>query len=117
MSSAFGREIVELQKNICRKYASDFSTPDPNLKIGIALETIGNQPTRGVRRQPSDGTAGWFIYCGEYSAEPDFYKPVHVAHVSEIIPQVLPYLALSPGFNFIIDNEGYEDVWHEGAAR
>lgn len=25
----------------------------------------------------------------------------------------MPYLALAPGYRFIIDDEGYEDIWHE----
>lgn len=36
---------------------------------------------------------------------------MHIAHLQEILPQVLPYLALQENFTFVIDNEGYEDIY------
>ncbi|WP_455685330.1 immunity protein Imm33 domain-containing protein [Variovorax paradoxus] len=38
---------------------------------------------------------------------------MHVEHISEILPIAQKYLALAPGFKFIIDENGYEDVWYE----
>ena len=34
-------------------------------------------------------------------------------HLSEHLPEILRYLSLPPGFRFLIDNEGYEDVWFD----
>lgn len=30
-----------------------------------------------------------------------------------MLPEVLPYLELPPGYRFIIDGKGYEDVWFD----
>ncbi|WP_443096537.1 immunity protein Imm33 domain-containing protein [Rhizobium dioscoreae] len=66
----------------------------------------------GVRQaMPKGGTVSWFFYCGEYSDAEDFYQPVHTAHLSELLPGVVKYLRLPVGTRFIIDDQGYEDVW------
>ncbi|WP_425164790.1 immunity protein Imm33 domain-containing protein [Delftia lacustris] len=38
---------------------------------------------------------------------------MHIGHVPDVWPALMPYLALAPGYRFIIDDEGYEDIWHE----
>ena len=50
------------------------------------------------------------FYCGEFSEAEDFYKPIHAQHLSKYLPMVEKYLALAPGYRFIIDADGYEDV-------
>jgi hypothetical protein len=60
-------------------------------------------------------TTGWFIWGGE--AEPaeqadDFFQPLHVEHLYEWCPEILPYLALPPGWGVIVD-AGYEDAWYD----
>jgi hypothetical protein len=46
-------------------------------------------------------------------AHPAFFEPVHVAHLSERLPEILPYLCLGPGWRFSIA-PGQEDVWYDG---
>ena len=99
------------QKVICHKYNSPLVSVSPDLKIGLALDSLKNTPIYGVRLKPENGTEGWYIWGGEYSDDPAFFQPVHISHIKDIIPLVIPYLALAPGYKFIIDQEGYEDVW------
>lgn len=108
-----GKTIQDRQAAVCEKYGSSIVFPDPGMKAGLALGTFHLMPIRGVRVAPENGVDGWYIYGGEHSEDADFYKPVHQSHLAELLPQVLPYLALAPGYNFIIDDEGYEDVWYE----
>ena len=42
-----------------------------------------------------------------------FYQPLHAEHLHDMLPQVVDYLALPSGAKFILDREGYEDVWLE----
>jgi hypothetical protein len=35
----------------------------------------------------------------------------------QYLPEILPYLALEPGFQVIIDKHGYEDVWLNPIAQ
>jgi hypothetical protein len=41
---------------------------------------------------------------------PDFFEPVHVSHLATACPDFLPYLALPPGWRFLIA-PGHEDIW------
>lgn len=71
-------------------------------------------PVRGDRLAPKNGTNGWYIWCGEqWSDDPNFYSSLHVEHLKEMLPLVLLYLDLPPGYRFIIDSTGYEDVWFD----
>mgnify|MGYP003613619740 CR=1 FL=1 len=102
-----------IQEETCRRAGSPVCIPNENLKIGIALQTKKLQPVTGMRGVPENGTEGWYVWAGEYSKDPDFFQPIHIIHLIEIWPEIVPYLALAPGYRFIIDNEGYEDMWYE----
>ncbi|MDQ9021403.1 hypothetical protein RFI02_09830 [Acinetobacter sichuanensis] len=108
------QKLAMSQQQICEKYHSKWNPIKPNEMVAIALQTLGQQPINASRVILREGeTISWFIFCGEYSDAVDFYQPMHASHLDQYLPQVIPYLALDHGFNFIIDNEGYEDVWCE----
>lgn len=106
--------IEELQREICRKFESDYY-PSPNeLKIGISLNIrSGAVPINGLRHPPEGDTTGWYIWAGEgLSDSPDFFTPLHVEHLDEWCPQIKKYLGLAPGWRFLAA-DGYEDVWFD----
>ncbi|QYK05233.1 immunity protein Imm33 domain-containing protein [Shewanella zhangzhouensis] len=87
--------------------------PKEREKLGIAIETIGKLPINGLRRNPENGTCGWYIWCGEeMSDDADFFKPLHVGHILEYLPEIEQYLSLPPGYRFLVAHE-YEDVWQD----
>jgi hypothetical protein len=101
---------MELQ-SICEKHGVSPVPCEGSDKLGIALDTMGKQPINGVRHEAENGTCGWYIWCGEeLSEDTDFFKPLHVNHISEYLPEVEPYLSLPPGYRFLIA-PGQEDVW------
>ena len=105
---------METQEEVCSRLGVVATPPDLGAKLGIALATIGEFPINGLRIRV-DGTSGWFIWGGgEASTEPDFYQPLHVAHIAEYLPSVEPYLSLPPGYRFQIADE-YEDIWFDPA--
>lgn len=83
-------------------------------KVGIARNvTTGLAPINGVRCRPEAGTTGWYIWAGEaMSDDAGFFVPLHVAHLADWCPDVLPFLELPPGWRFLIA-PGYEDVWFD----
>ena len=101
------------QEKVCKRFNV---MPFPcleNEKLGIAIETIGKMPINGLRYNPENGTCGWYIWCGEeMSREADFFKPLHVSHISEYLPEVAQYLELPPGYRFLVAGD-HEDVWHD----
>ncbi len=75
----------------------------------------GIWPINGLRHAPEGNSCGWYIWAGDdLSQDPDFFAPLHVAHLSEWCPAVLPYLELAPGWRFLIA-PGYEDVWFDSS--
>jgi hypothetical protein len=103
--------MEDLQRSICEKFGSTFYGVDMNLKVGIALQTLHLKPIRAIRLNPENGDNGWYIYCGNFSDDVDFYKPLCGLHLEKYCPEIIKYLSLEPGFNLIIDRDGYEDVW------
>ncbi|MFJ4144702.1 hypothetical protein [Pseudomonas sp. NPDC089734] len=100
----------ELQQKLCEKYGLPVHPPEG--MVAIALATLDKTPIYGTRIQlPEGGTVSWFIHCGDYSDASGFYQAVHTEHVKKELPEVMKYLFLPEGAKFIIDRDGYEDVW------
>ncbi|WP_309475745.1 hypothetical protein [Pseudomonas sp. B21-017] len=98
------------QIRICEKHG--LSALPPEDMVAIALDTLHKSPIYGTRIQlPEGGTISWFIHCGEHSPVSDFYQAFHTSHLVEELPEVVKYLFLPEGAKFIIDRQGYEDVW------
>ena len=104
--------VTPEQAAVCRRFGAAPDGVSAGLKVGIARNVRdGLMPLNGLRHRPEGDTTGWYIWAGEeLSADPDFFVPLHVEHLGEWCPQVLPYLALPPGWRFLIA-PGYEDVW------
>jgi hypothetical protein len=103
-------------QSVCEWAGVEPSAPRPLSKIGIALGSLGKSPVHGLRHPPEGDTNGWYIWCGEYSDAADFFSPLHVEHISEYLPAVVEYLELPPGYRFLIDGAGYEDVWFDASV-
>lgn len=103
------------QKEVCEKFEADFIPCSEAAKLGLAIETLGKLPINGLRQKAENGTCGWYIWCGEeMSQDADFFKPLHVGHIKEYLPEIEQYLALPPGYRFLIAND-YEDVWYDAS--
>lgn len=100
------------QEELCRRFGAKPDYCDDNEKIGIALQTLSSRPLHGLRTLRENGTAGWYLWAGDFSQDADFFQPLHVAHLGEYCPMAMPYLALPPGWRFLVA-EGYEDVWYD----
>ena len=95
---------------MCSRFNVEPYSADPGLKIGLGGTNEG--VIHGLRHPPSADTTGWYIWRGEWSEADDFFKPLHVLHLTERLPEVLPYLALPPGWRFQLA-PGHEDVWYD----
>jgi hypothetical protein len=115
-SGSIEKDVLKQQNKLCEKYGVEFVPSSLNNIVGVALHTFELQqnPINGLR-QPTDihSNVGWYIWAGEYSSANDFFKPVHMDHLLAICPQILNYLGLAPGWRFLFDDKGYEDVWYD----
>jgi hypothetical protein len=106
-----------VQEKLCGRFGVPWTAAPGHLKVGITRDLrSGRMPSNGLRHPPEGDTTGWYLWAGESfpTGDKDFV-PLHVAHLEESLPQVLPYLGLPPGWRFLIDNKQYEDVWFDAA--
>ncbi|GLI97042.1 hypothetical protein Sbs19_08600 [Sphingobium sp. BS19] len=105
----------QVQREICLRYGAKFMPSDETYKLGISDSALrGELPLNGVRHPPESGTTGWFIWSGELSDDPDFFKPLHLYHLQQDCPAALPFIALPPGWRFLVA-PGHEDIWSDNA--
>jgi hypothetical protein len=108
-------EITLQQKAICQKYEAPYLEVNLNMIVGVADNINGpTMPINGLRHPQTDTTSGWYIWAGEYSSRKDFFRSMHIKHLIESHQELIPYLALPPGWRFLIDpTQNYEDVWRD----
>lgn len=108
--------ITEEQLDVCNRYGVvPFDAP-PALKAGVASNVKSTiVPLNGLRHPPEGNTSGWYLWAGEeLTSDPNAFLPVHIEHLSEWRPEVLKYLALPPGWRFLVAGD-YEDVWFDAS--
>ncbi|HEV7764359.1 MAG TPA: hypothetical protein VGQ76_05115 [Thermoanaerobaculia bacterium] len=107
-------EFIALQRDVCHAHLTAYAPCDPSAKVGISSSALRCElPLNGLRHPPAGDRCGWYIWGGtEFSTSPEFFKPMHVHHLAEERPEVLPYLALPPGWRFRITPES-EDIWFD----
>ena len=103
---------IKSQKEICEKFGSKLNSVDKKLIIGCS-EDLDKKPINGLRHPKEENSTGWFIWSGEYSEKGDFFKPVCAEHLIQRKPEIIKYLGLEVGFRFLVDKNGYEDVWFD----
>ena len=106
-------DTIEIQQRICAKHCAPFFECSDDDRAGIALASLKSEPIYGARERNEDGTTSWYVWGGPYSTVEDFFQPICAGHIRELLPEAVPYLALPPGYKFIIDRSGFEDVWLE----
>jgi hypothetical protein len=101
---------------VCERFGVD---PDPSLdgeRVGISPNVLTDLlPLNALRHQRENGTCGWYIWAGEeLPDDPGFFVALHVEHLAEWCPSIVPYLALPPGYRVLLAPD-FEDVWFDGA--
>jgi hypothetical protein len=111
---SMGDDIEAEQRQICAKYNVPFAPILANQRVGISRNlTTGEMPIYGIRHPAWADMAGWFLWAGEKTDDPDFFLSLHAEHLPEWCPLAVKYLGLPPGWAFVTDLEGYEDVWFD----
>ena len=100
--------------SVCARFGATPLPCGPGSVVGISENVkSGTTPINGVRIPPEGRTCGWYIWAGEEtSEEADFFVPLHVEHLAEWCPRVVPYLNLPVGWRFLLA-PNWEDVWFD----
>jgi hypothetical protein len=106
--------VIEKQRELCRKYGAVWFASPEHLKVGIASNVrSGIKPLNGLRHQPEGDTTGWYIWAGEeFSTADDFFEPLCVVHLAQCCPEALRFLGLPPGWRFLTAGDRV-DVWED----
>jgi hypothetical protein len=105
-------DATEGQRELCAKAGAEPNPPDPESVMGVG--PMDGFPTNGLRHPAEGNTSGWYVWTGgEIDREdPLFFRPVHVSHMDRLYPDIVPYLALPPGWRFQVAPD-HEDVWFD----
>ena len=103
---------IHKQKEICSMHNSTWKPINKKLNIGASADLV-KDPINGLRQPSEKGTTGWYIWTGEYSEADDFFQPICVEHLLQKRPDIIKYLGLDIGFRFLVDKNGYEDIWFD----
>lgn len=112
MKSSDGSDL----ETVCRRAGVSPQLPAPAEKVGLARMARYAVPVHGLRVNPTDGVSGWYIWAGEMERSENFFESVHVAHIQDVCPLAVPFLALPPGWRFLTDGE-YVDVWFDAEVE
>ena len=106
-------DLKILQSEYCTKQELSVQYSLLDEFVGLADNVReGEKPTHGLRHVSPIGSTGWFIWAGNYSDRSDFFKPIHLKHLSEYAPKSLKFLGLPPGWRFLFADD-YEDIWFD----
>jgi hypothetical protein len=110
------RATTEDQLAVCRSAGVRPERPYLMTQITVASDLHeGGWPLYGVRMRPSQRhrQSGWFIW----SRDPDFshhtWEFVEAGAIGRRRAEAERFLALPPGWAFVLGPEGYEDVWFD----
>lgn len=110
-------EILKEQREIARKFGAEWFQTEIQSMVGINKEIGKNTyPIHGLRHSPEGNGTGWFIWAGTNEIpqnDDNFFSPTHAEHIYKDNPLIAKYLGLPPGWRFVIDDKGYEDVWFD----
>ena len=103
--------VKDSQRAVCERFGvAPMEAPD-DLKLGIAL-VDSEGPIHGLRHPLEGDTSGWYVWRGEFSEADAFFSPLHIRHLATRLPEIVPYLALPPGWRLLLA-PGCEDVWYD----
>ena len=109
------QELIAEQKLLCEEVGSAYIELHGDDVVAVAVQTLNQEPIVGLRKKPeTEENVSWYIYGGELGEGTDFFETMSIKKLQDILPEVLPYLALEEGYRFMIDADDYEDVWKEG---
>ena len=102
--------------DVCARFGAAPQPPAPGSKVGFGrLGEPRAWPLHGLRHPPEGDTNGWYLWHGgDPTEDADFFAPLHVEHLAQRMPEALPYLALPPGWRFLLA-PGREDVWFDAS--
>jgi len=103
------------QTEVCQRFGAAPDAPARDSRLGVEAKVREPDvwPLNGLRHPAEHGTNGWYLWAGDsLSDAADVFEPTHTFHLEEWRPEALRYLALPPGWRFLVAPD-HEDVWYD----
>lgn len=102
------------QLRVCEACGANACPPAEGSRVGVSANLRGDSwPLNGLRHRAEGSSNGWYLWRGDtLSTADDFFEPLHVEPLYDWCPEVERFLALPPGWRFLIA-PGFEDVWFD----
>ena len=107
--------LSRVQGRVCQRFGVEPVLPQPGTMVGIApSRERGLLPLNALRHPPQGQSNGWYVWRGGAIPrdQDDFFVPSHVEHLEDHAPELVPYLALPPGWGVVLAPD-YVDVWYD----
>ena len=104
--------LLEVQQKCCEHYSAQYTPVDEEQMVVISDGVYEGLPLEGVRYPSPDHMSGWWLTTDEYNGDTSSLKTVHYIHIVESRPEVAIYMALPPGYRFMLGGE-QEQVWFD----
>jgi hypothetical protein len=115
-----GREprIPRAQLAVCKRTGVKPHRPAAFLQLLVSKNVSdSSDPVYGVRKSPRQdrGDVGWTIWAGSKgigeTAKKDGFSIIRVQEIAQYNKRVGDYLALPPGWGFVLGKNDYEDIY------
>jgi hypothetical protein len=100
------------QLSTCARVGSAVVAINADSKIGVARESLSRSPLSALRYPAKNAISGWYFWGGEFSVDANFFQVLPAKHVMTLVPALVPYLALAPGWRVLLDR-GQEYLWFD----
>lgn len=98
------------QQEVCDAHSSEYVATNLEQLMAVSADiAAGGEVAEGVRYPVSGVMSGWWLFGVGFNGNMESVKPVHVGHIVVEHGEVVPYLALKPGFAFRLSPKPY--VW------
>ncbi len=106
--------VTYQQRVICERLGLVPDVPPPDSKVGLSeTACTGAVPLNGLRHPPEGDASGWYVWGGDVlSEDADFFSPLCFRHLDKRCPAVVDFLALPPGWRFLLAPDQV-DVWFD----
>jgi hypothetical protein len=105
---------MNTDETICRLYSENYSPVEDDQTVGISKINQKLYPINGERTKIIGIFSGWMIWFGsEIPQGKTNFESMCKVHLKNKIPLIIPYLSLPPGYRFMIDDKGFEDIWYD----
>ncbi|WP_010604482.1 immunity protein Imm33 domain-containing protein [Pseudoalteromonas maricaloris] len=105
-------EVIKVQQECCENYRAQYTPVDEEQMVVISDGVYEGLPLEGVRYPSPDHMSGWWLTTDEYNGDTSSLKTVHFTHIVEHRPEVAIYMALPPGYRFMLGGQE-EHVWFD----